>query len=519
MNTAKPEFTSAIGRTKSGESFPETLLAKLVAENKSGFGFAIKQGDKLEVEKFPRLEEKDKLLTSGSLLINIMENTKKFPVMFTFHDIQSAEYDEDEIQPYTVLKDSKNQPLLCVCVEGDFPNFANNEEGFSEAYCLVNEWLGPKIEGMYKLLGNSPQKLVEYLRTEQFASDFNQVIGHRGCLAFMPVHGDQFILEKNEIGLEGSWGSVSNAYGYTESAVAAATAEPAPATAPAPVPAERKRSKYADAPTAPAAAPKPTATPPKADKVPAKDPVDKVVEQIVEEVEIEEEVEWSPPMAVHGKDLKALYRATAGFLPKDWKQRPKLKIKIKKKVKSMEGLAATKVGMAANGSTVQPQPKDMRQPAPTAVVLTMPIISGDLQKKAAAHIEKHLGDGSAVIADPLKAQSEEEALAKFSELVLKSNNIKDIFRWPTSYVFAFGKENPEAFALGFIEIRGLLRRFFDLEKNGDRTLKDLVGSLLPKATAEQVQVPSPVPGPAPAPVPAQPVAQPAVVERKRSKYA
>lgn len=516
MSHAKPEFTSSIAQVKSNESIPDTLLNKLVTENKAGFGFAIKNGDKLEVEKFPRLEEKDRLLTATSLLTNIMSNTKKYPVMFTFHEVASEEYDEDEIQPYTILKDSKGNPILTVCVEGDFPTYAGNEDGFSESYCLVNDWLGPKIEGMYKLLGNSPTKLVEYLRTEQFASDFNHVIGHRGCLAFMPAQGDQFIIEKNDIGLEGPWGCVSNAYGYTESAAAAATPEPAPA-APAPeAQPEKKKSKYSDAPAAPAA-PKATVTPPKADKPVIKDPIEKVADQIVEEVEVEEEVDWSPPANVHGKGLKDLYRATAGFLPKDWKQRPKLKIKVKKKVRALAELAATAVGMAANGSKVEP--KDMKHSAPT-LVPSMPIISGDLQRKAAAHIEKHLGDGSAVIDDPTKTQAEEEALAKFSELILKSNNIKDVLRWPTSYIFAFSKENPEAFALGFIEIRSLLRRFFDLEKNGDRTLKDLVGSMLPKTTAEQVVIPSPQPGPTPAetlPVAPAPVALPE--GRKKSKYA
>lgn len=484
MQQVKPDYTTSIVQVKSGEVIPPTLLRKLVEENQSCCGFVVREPDKLIVEKFHKLDDVEK---NYNFMLKIQESTRKYPAMFCFHSFP-AEFDEDETMPFVVIKDSKGNAQLVIAVEGDFPAHTNDE--YSEPYNLMYDWLGPKIEDMYKLVGNNPTKLFDYLHSAQLQNDFKQVFGHRGVLGFMPSTGDPFVIEQNDLGITGPWGSASNAYGYTESAIAAATPV---VTAPA-QPAVKK-SRYADDSDV-TPAPKPEVIPPKVEPAAPKDPAEKVAASLQPE-----EIDWSPPKGVHGKSLKAAYRAVSGGLPKDWRDRPTIRIQAKKSVKDLKELPSLGV-------------KDMKatEPKPVDKILSMPVISGAQQSKAVDMIKKYLGDGSGVIEEPLKAQEQESKLAKFSELVLKTGKVEEILRWKTEFVFAFVKENPETSALAIIELRNELRKFWLAAKAGDKTLKELVGS--EQVTEKPVEA-QPQPGPTPTPSEV-PVVQP---EFKKSKYA
>lgn len=475
----KPLNTSSIVQVKSGEVIPPTLLRKLAEENKSAFGLVVREPDRLVVEKFHKLDDIDKQM---KFLDTLMEGTKKFPRMFIFHDF-APEFDEDETMPWTVLKDSKGNPLLVVAIEGDFPKHVDNE--YSESYMLMHDWLGPKIESMFKLVGNSPAKLLEYLHSAQFENDFVQVIGHRGVIGFMPTIGDPWVMEKNEIGVVGktpAWGSASNAYGYTESVIAAATpAKEEPAKI------EGKSSRYATAEE-----PKPEVQVPKVE--PTKPtPVEKVADDLQPA-----EIDWAPPQGVHGKSLKQAYRAVNnGVLPDNWRDRPTIRIKTKTSVKDFKEMP-TLTG-AKDMTKSDAKPTDNK-------VLTMPIISGAQQSKSIDFIKKYVGDSSAVIQDPIDAQKEEAKLAKFSQLVLKTGNLDEIDRWTTAFIFAFVKDNPETAALAIIELRAALQSKVKAVASADKKLGDLTG------TEQVTEKP-------PAETPAQPLPAPAEEPGRKSKYA
>lgn len=481
MQANKPMYTASIAQVQSNQTIPATLLRKLAEENQSAFGLCVREPDKMIVEKFHKLDGLEK---QNAFLDKLMDSTKKYECMFCFHAFPT-EFDEDETMPWTVLKDSKGAPLLVVAIDGDFPKHTDNE--FSEAYVLMNDWLGPKIEDMYKVVGNSPQKLFEYLKSSQFANDFAQTLGHRGSLSFMPSVGPPFVVEKNDIGLVSpEWGSVTNAYGYTESAIAAATpAADKPATPAA------KASRYVDD-ALPATPPKPEVIPPAADPKPVTDPGEKVAADLQPE-----EIDWTPPQGVHGKPLKAAYRAVNNnVLPDNWRDRPTIRIRTKKSVKDFKEMPSL---TGAKDMKIEPAKVDSK-------ILTMPIISGQQQEKAVDFIKKYVGDGSAVIDDPIESQKQELKLAKFSSLVLKSGKLDEILRWKTEFVFAFVKDNPETSALAIIEMRNELRKVWAAIKSGDKTLAELVG------TEQVVEKPAPEAQPQP-----DVVKEP--VKRGASKYA
>lgn len=469
MSLQKPMNTSSIVQLYSNETIPEALLQKLAAENQSAFGLVVREPDKIVVEKFHKLDGLEKNVV---FFTQLNESTKKYARMFIFQDL-ATEFDEDEVQPWTVIKDSKGNPLLVVAIEGDFPKHIDNE--FSESYKLMHDWLGPKIEAMYKTLGNSMQKLTDYLKSEQFKNDFEQTIGHRAALGFMPSVGNPWVLEQNDIGVTGTWGSASNAYGYTESALEAATVEKPAETA------KPLKSKYAsDAPIK--VEPKPVTVPPKVEPAPAKDPIEKVVEDLGPE-----EIEWRVPKGVHGKARKAAIRAVCnGDLPTNWRDENfMVMVKTKRSVKSFKEMPALEAK----------KPADVKDS-----VLTMPIISGKTQEKAVDYIKKHVGDGSAVIVDPIEAQKAEGKLAKFSELVLKSGKLDEIDRFTTEFIMGFDRE---ILGLLAIELRRERQKMVKLLTKAGITLADLVGT----ETEEKPEIP------------AKPDVAPIEEPVKKSKYA
>lgn len=491
MGNYAPKFNTSIVNVFANETPPDTFLAKLLSENKSAFGMAVREPTGIVVEKFPKIENGQKAI---DLLKDITSNTKKFPVMFCFHAFP-AEFDEDEVQPYTILKDGKNNPILCVAVEGDFPNYAGDEEGYSEAYKLVNDWLGPKIEGIYSLVGNNPTKTIEYLKGAQFASDFKKEFGFRASLSFMPSQGDPFTIEKNELGLKATWGDASQAYGYTEAAIAAATVEEKPVEQP------RKASKYATDP-APAETKPPAPVPqsPSVPQVPAQ-PAKTPAEQVAKEM-VEVEMDWTPPASLHGKKLKEAYRQNNnGILVTNWQDRPTIKIKVKKPLTLPDKTASTTT------TTNTPVANDKG-------VYTMPVISGEKQKAINEVIQKRLGDGSAVIKDPKEAQKTEEKLAKFTELFPQHfKNIRGIEKLKTEFLFFLGKEHYEAVVLALIEARAEIRRLDDIIASNEKTLGELAGDKT-QATTSPVNPPS-----TPSPDPVKEPVVPAATAPKKSKYA
>lgn len=496
----KPPFTYSIVNVYGGKTIPDTFLAKLNNENRSAFGFVVQEQSGLVIEKFDELDTSEKEQATQK---KILEQTVKFNRMFIYCQFP-AEFDEDEVPPYAVIRNSKKEPVLVIAIEGDFPG-RTGTEGESEAFVVLNEWLGPKIEEMFKIFNNDPAKLTEWLKGDSFAKDFANVYSHRGIISVMPATGVPFMVGKNDIGEQFPWGEASMAYGYTESTNNSASPAPA-AEAPAEKP--KKVSRYATNAADPAPIPEPKKEEPKPDvKVPEQpkpvtDPVHKAADQVIEEID------WKPPPGVHGKKLKALYRQmNSGVLPTNWQDRPSLRIKAKTKVNDLKDLSQTAVGPLANAAAVAASTTAASASAKTAGDVTLPVISGDEQRNAVEFIKKHLGDSSKQLDEsPLETQRMEEKLPVFSELVLKSQSLDELERWPTSGIFAFCKQNPEVAALALVEYRrDRINRKLSATQ-GDKKLGDLAGT--------GVHTPTPT-----APIPEIPSKPAEHQPRKTSKYA
>lgn len=470
----KPAYSMSIVPIKPNATVPPALLLKLLSENRSALSFTVREGTSIDVEKFNEVDSVEDELKEWQ---GILEKTKAnyrtlclmaFPEKFQPH----------EVQPWTILKDSKDKPLLLLACEGDFPKFA--KEGHSEFFTLVNDHLGPKIEGLYKLLGNDPKKLMDHLRSKDFAADLDLLCGHRGVFEFMPAEGEPFAHGNNEIGGEYDWGRASNIYGYTEAVQEAGTAKPVAEP-------EKKRSKYADD-TAPAVAP--VAKPPAAD--PPARPIEKVAAELPKKRRID------VPRNLHGKRKKAFIRDALGTLPDTWDSMTFIEVDMETTVKSLADLNKTAVGPV----------KDMVAKEPTLI----PVISGPQQAAVVGFIKKHLDGNSNRVENPLEIQKIESKLAVFTEVAGLTTGLDDLDSWPTSVMLAFVKEHPEAAWLAILEYRADRRKRKALMLQGDKKLSDLTGTEDPVEPGKTAPA-SPTPGTSSPPeIPAQP-------EIKKSRYA
>jgi len=430
MQNQKPEYSYSDALVKAGHTMPEALLSKLIAENRTAIGVGIRTKSAMEKEIFYPLKPVEQTL---AFMKKWFEATKEFTRLVRFHALP-AEFDEDvEIGPWSPLKDSKGNPLLFVGIEGDFPQYVDGSaDHFSEASRVLVDWLGPKLETIYGTAGNRPDKLFEYLKSADFGKDFEQIIGHRGVITFLPITGEAFTCKKNELGVTSDWGTASVAYGYTESVSNSASPE---VKEPAPAKTEPKKggSKYVDddepAPSKPEA--------------PVPVPLNNGQEMV------EEEVEVRAPKGMHGKQLKLWWRKSPfGDLPSNWRDANHVeKVKVKKPVAS-KAPAKTQTAMAAAMASAE---------ANKLPTLSMPIVSGDKQKAANEFVKKYVGDGSALITDPAATAEQEAKLAKWHELA-GEKNLSAINQYTTAFLSAYVKQYPEMAWLLVIEARSELNR-------------------------------------------------------------
>lgn len=478
----KPAYSMSIVTVKPNETVPDALLIKLFSENRSAYGLVVREGTVINIEKF---DEQDSVEEEVTEMRDIFNRTKSHYRQICLSALPEK-FDKSEIQPWVILKDSKDQPILLVSCEGDFSK--HTKEGQSEFFTLVNDYLGPKIEGLYKMVGNDPKKLMDYLRSKEFATDLEQVYGHRGVFEFMPAEGEPFAHGKNELGLEAQWGRASNVYGYTETVLEAGTAEVKPVEG-------SKRSKYAS--DEPAPAQEPVAIPPKAD--PPKAPIEKVAAELPKKRRIE------IPRNLHGKRKKAFVRDALGFLPDDWDSMSFIEVDMETTVNSLADLSKTAAAA----------PKDMRGKDPelksnVTENQPVPVISGAEQAAVNAFIKKYLDGNSNRVENPLEIQKIEAKLPVFTEVAGQTQGLDFFDSVRADILKNLVEERPQSAWLLILEYRADRRKRKQHQALGDKKLGDLTGTEAPLEPGKTLPA-SPEPGTV-----SPPEVQPEV---KKSRYA
>ena len=111
---------------------PEEYLDCVLEHNKTAVGAAFADRGELLMSSVANITV-DKIKKTA---METDQSFKEFPLLFSFFDHTSTLNEEDK-QPYILLRDDKNTPIVAAFLEGDFSNFAQAGSAHSDEYEAV----------------------------------------------------------------------------------------------------------------------------------------------------------------------------------------------------------------------------------------------------------------------------------------------------------------------------------------------------------------------------------------------
>lgn len=167
----------------------EEFLTEVLGEYKSCSGAAFSDNDDLDVSR-----------NAGPADLKMLEKIqedfldKRIVFYFGTHPEGSP---EDEIQPFTILKDSNDDPVVVAFIDGEFPGFDKPASAHSSAFHYVNEHLIKIVHAAYANAGGDMDKLIENFGNMQFRENVKSQL-KRGAVVLMTYDGSAVAIPKSE---------------------------------------------------------------------------------------------------------------------------------------------------------------------------------------------------------------------------------------------------------------------------------------------------------------------------------
>lgn len=440
-----------------GQLIPDDYLGRVLAEYKSGFGYAIFDTVGKNDEGIP-YDEKRIFCESmaGSIDLTtfneLQTNAKDASALFFFANNGPADgtWSEADIQPFVYEADGK--VIVAGFIEGDFSGY-DTVKGSTEHRVLWDSHVVPILTKAFKYAGGNIDNFVEDISDSTTEKTLLNTAGHRGVFALLCANGEVVSFAQNDLGGEFEWGAVSNTLGYSD-----APAEPEPVKVPEPEP-EKKPSVLkrfsaivkTSAPSEPAPSKaEPEKLPDGVHKVtPKTDPV--IVNTSVPVVKTLTALPKKIPVppGLHGKKRKQWFRSALGLnsrdaLPVGWETMKE--VTFTPKTMKLGDLKAENVTTPAATPTTPVTPPVTKPEEKRPMVLPE-----STRHKVNEHILKFLDNKSNVIPSPQEIVNIELRHKSFTEqLGLK---LDDVLRWPTADVAELIQKFPYAGALLFSELR------------------------------------------------------------------
>lgn len=152
------------------------------------------------------------------------DKTKDKPMVLYFASTDVTH--DDDLQPFVLLKDGKNQTLLAVFLEGEFEE---EFEGLSDQspqhhtpeFFATQSYLVGKVADIHRRTDNIT-KTVEELKQpstyKEIVKSLRKDTTSRMVATFVASNGDIFSIKQNDKEKSFDWGHVSQAFGYEEKA-------------------------------------------------------------------------------------------------------------------------------------------------------------------------------------------------------------------------------------------------------------------------------------------------------------
>lgn len=149
--------------------------------------------------------------------IQAEDEYKDIPQLFYFAANDTAKFQPEDLQPFTLLTDG-DKKLLVAFLEGDFPDYDHASAHIKEFYA-VNEYLKPKIESLYELVGRDISKLLGQLKSGPNNHDILKAscnLGGRASVILFASNGEIVRIDSNKDFGSYPWGWTTNTLGFKD---------------------------------------------------------------------------------------------------------------------------------------------------------------------------------------------------------------------------------------------------------------------------------------------------------------
>lgn len=301
-------------------NIPDTALELIFKNFPSAFGGVVPT--EIEGKKQLLVSLTDNGLTAEQMQ-EVMKEFLNQDKTFFFGNFPKG-YSGTDIQPFTLIADATDMPLLTAFMDGNYAPFAKEKSEHSAEYHAFEEMLKPTLKELFdsEAVGKDINKLMNVIKNDtKLRKTMELMSPDRGQITLVGVTGEIFSpVMKNDLFREFPWGSMSNHLGYAEASSVTAgvrrlfqskptRAEP---VAPAPAPADDK----------PAIVNKPPEKPKTDTLVPANAGASKVTALLHEReasINLSQKI-VTFPVNLYGRALKNWCNSTLGYLPRNWRQ-------------------------------------------------------------------------------------------------------------------------------------------------------------------------------------------------------
>lgn len=348
----------------------------------------------------------------------------------------------DDVSPYWILE-KDDAPLLVGFFDGSFPGFAKSESSHPSEYHFVNDFVIPKIQGMFEMCDGDLLKVLAQIEKPLFKKELMVHANPRGFVTLVAANGKALTFGTGEGSNEYKWGWVSKNYNYAVSVPVHPKEQ-----------AEAKKSLFPQKSTV------------REKHVPSGTPVSPETTagaSVVQNFTIRKE---GPRSTDSRKDRKLFYQRRIGYCPVGWENNIQIEVWVDPKTNQTVFLSEIKklgidaVGVPKLNNPVRAEAKDTepnnvsgntRPNGPGVTDTVLPIMSPKTREYAKDilsndDVKKLIAENGNPISDPKDAKGNEIKIAGFGEQLGHKEGLSDFARLPFSYFDKISKEKPELLA-------------------------------------------------------------------------
>lgn len=195
------------------EIVPDDVLSKCLEKNKSFFGLARAAEGKLIIVRQKFSPESTPLTVED---LNKIQNNPEYKseqlVMF-FGNADLV--GEPDMQPFVLLEDSDNDPILAMFMDGNFEEFKKTGSARPPEVFAFEEYFKPKLKKLGLYHDFDLNKIMDEIKSSDTSRDYVKTMcGNRGSISFLSGNGRVISLSvKGDVSSKKtSWGWISDTY-------------------------------------------------------------------------------------------------------------------------------------------------------------------------------------------------------------------------------------------------------------------------------------------------------------------